>query len=573
MAITANSGAVSAYSGYSPPTINGQSAYDLQKQQAASSNEAQRQAQQAAMKRRMAAQGLSGSGIEEKGARNTDVAAEQANATQQGAIDQTELTAAEADQQAALQRAAQEQLQTESIASQEQMQGTQIGATAALQTQQIGSQQAMQGTQIAATSALQTQQIASTEKIQSDAQAIQEQGMTIEQAQLEGYTDANGNHVIGSAELAAQGLSVQQAQVEGYTDPTTGEHVPGTNELTALGQSNQLNIALIGANEQTTLQQMVNSQQTGMADLNEAVTLYNQQVTTTAKSYYDMGAAKQQLTPDQLTALQQSDPISYASYQDGLAGRSLTEWQNSVTNATNYQNALLLDASKMLGTPGGQAAITSIFNETTGTGVTAPTTTGTSGTGSTTSSTGTSSATPSVAGNPAFIQNATPGNITSAGNTTSPLSQAETQKALQTINSFNPNVLSKYDFSTGQIYTNVSDFNNPAYTDGDNMVFTNSVTTMDHNTGGQMTVPPGAYTVTLVDATRKKDNTSDTFGASTVSQPIKITRLVNKDDPSLTYDVYQEDIGNSSTDTNLLSLQGAWNNKLNPLSSDFWNSL
>jgi hypothetical protein len=606
MAITANSGAVSAYSGYSPPTINGQNAYDLQSQQAATSNEAQRQSQQAALARRMAAQGLSGSGIEEKGTRNTDVAAETANAQQQGAIQQTELTQAEADQQAALQRAAQEQLQSESIAAQEQMQqagfgsqsalqtqeigaqeqmqqagfgsqaslqAAQLASQAALQGQEIGAQETMQGTQIGATAALQTQQIASTEKIQADAQAIQQQGMTIEQAQLEGYTDANGNFVIGSAELAAQGLTVQQAQVEGYTDPTTGQHVPGSNELTAMGQTNQMNIAQLGANEQTTLQQMVNSQQTGMADLNEGITLYNQQVTATAKSYYDQGVAKTVIDPATLANLQQTDPISYQSYEDGLAGRSLTEWQNGVTNATNYQNALLLDASKMLGTPGGQAAITSIFNETTGTGVTAPTTTGTSGTGSTTSSTGTSSATPSVAGNPAFIQNATPGNITSAGNTTSPLSQAETQKALQTINSFNPNDLSKYDFSTGQIYTNVSDFNNPAYTDGDNMVFTNSVTTMDHNTGGQMTVPPGAYTVTIVDATRNKDNTSDTFGSSTVSQPIKITRLVNKDDPSLTYDVYQEDIGSSSTDTNLLSLQGAWNNKLNPLSSDFWNSL
>jgi hypothetical protein len=450
MAITANSGAVSAYSGYSPPTINGQNAYDLQSQQAATSNEAQRQSQQAALARRMAAQGLSGSGIEEKGIRNTDVAAETANAQQQGAIQQTELTQAEADQQAALQRAAQEQLQSESIAAQEQMQqagfgsqsalqtqeigaqeqmqqagfgsqaslqAAQLASQAALQGQEIGAQETMQGTQIGATAALQTQQIASTEKIQADAQAIQQQGMTIEQAQLEGYTDANGNHVAGTAEIQAAGLTIEEAQTEGYYTDSTGhvvpagtpgaKYVPGTlaiqsqaqqttqqnaqgyftdasgntvsagtpgavyhagtlvqgqeSILAAVGYSVDANgnIVPAGTPGSTAIPGTIST----TADVNEAVTQTNDLITATAKSYYDQGQAKIVIDPATLANLQQTDPISYQSYEDGLAGRSLTEWQNGVTQALNYQSTLLTSEDYKTD-PNFSANVNSIFQAT-----------------------------------------------------------------------------------------------------------------------------------------------------------------------------------------------------------------
>jgi len=65
----------------------------------------------------------------------------------------------------------------------------------------------------------------SREKIAQDEILIKQQGLTLEQARLYGYTDAAGNHVSGTAELAAKALGLQEKTLElqkqelfGYTD-------------------------------------------------------------------------------------------------------------------------------------------------------------------------------------------------------------------------------------------------------------------------------------------------------------------------------------------------------------------
>ena len=584
---------VNAGTDYNPPTSNGQNAYDLQRQQIAAKNEAARKQQQDALKRRMAAQGIQDSGIEEKGVRNTDVAAEQANASEQGQVDVSQLQSVEAAEQAELQREEQEKLQAESIGAQEQMQGTQIASTEKLAGKQIASTETMQEKQLAqSASQFATQQdfnkwaaqqgfneqdatrawqsaentkaqqagltqattitgmnIASQEKMAADSNAIAEQGLTLQQAAQQGYTGADGKHVMGSLELQAQGLTLEQAQTEGYTDPITKQHVPGTNELTAMGQTNQFNIAQLDVDSSKTLEGMREAWQTGQTTLEYTLQQQNNLITATAKSYYDMGMAKQVLDPTTLANLQKTDPISYQSYLDGQAGRSLTEWQKNVTDQTSYRDALLLDASKILGTPGGAAAINKIFSETTGTGFTP--------------ATASSATSPQTE---AYFDPTT-GKIVQIA-TTAPASNTTT-------GTFNAADLSKYDLSKGQVYTDTVDFDNPAYTDGDNMVFTkdtaSNMTNKLTGTNFNTTVPAGVYTVTKVDATEDRKNTSDTMGTQKVSQPVKITRLVNKDDPSKTYDVYSEDVGDATGNkTNLLTFEGAWNNAANPLSETFW---
>ena len=108
--------------------------------------------------------------------------------------------------------------------------------------------------------------MALNQKIQSDTVYLQQQGIDINKATLEGYTDASGNHVMGSAEIAAQSFGLQTKTVQdtenalygttingqwvagslqnmsdaqknqaaslyGYTDPVSGQHVAGTLEI------------------------------------------------------------------------------------------------------------------------------------------------------------------------------------------------------------------------------------------------------------------------------------------------------------------------------------------------------
>ncbi|OEU44433.1 MAG: hypothetical protein BBJ60_00060 [Desulfobacterales bacterium S7086C20] len=80
-------------------------------------------------------------------------------------------------------------------------------------------------------------QIASTEKIQADKTDILQQGLTLQEAELYGYTNANGNHIAGTAERAAADLGLrtdtlelQRQELFGYTDEN-GVHHPGKYDL------------------------------------------------------------------------------------------------------------------------------------------------------------------------------------------------------------------------------------------------------------------------------------------------------------------------------------------------------
>ena len=129
-----------------------------------------------------------------------------------------------------------------------------------LSQDQYNSMKAVAGT------TFQSATMALNQKIQSDTVYLQQQGIDINQATLEGYTDASGNHVAGSAELAAQSFGLQTKTVQdtenalygttingqwvsgslqnmsetqknqaaslyGYTDPISGQHVAGSLEI------------------------------------------------------------------------------------------------------------------------------------------------------------------------------------------------------------------------------------------------------------------------------------------------------------------------------------------------------
>jgi hypothetical protein len=96
---------------------------------------------------------------------------------------------------------------------------------------------------------------------------LQKQGLTLQEAQLKGYNNPDGTHVMGNLETAAAQLGLQaktvQAQSDeayanisnmtadqqnkvktlyGYTDPTTGKHIAGSLELNQIQVNGDLEI-------------------------------------------------------------------------------------------------------------------------------------------------------------------------------------------------------------------------------------------------------------------------------------------------------------------------------------------
>jgi hypothetical protein len=75
---------------------------------------------------------------------------------------------------------------------------------------------------------------AGTMDLQQSELEIKQQGMTLEEAGMKGYTDTNGNHVAGSLEIASSQLDLagktyqdQHNELFGYYNNDTGTYVPG----------------------------------------------------------------------------------------------------------------------------------------------------------------------------------------------------------------------------------------------------------------------------------------------------------------------------------------------------------
>ena len=140
---------VSNNAGYTPATSNGQNAYDIQRQQIQSQSEQQRLAAQNALKRRLAAQGISDSGVNVASQNTIDTTAAQNEGAALSNVDTQQLQAAQAAQTAAQQFGYQTALQGQSIAGtqsaimtqggvQSGLLGTQYGLMGGLAAQQAG---------------------------------------------------------------------------------------------------------------------------------------------------------------------------------------------------------------------------------------------------------------------------------------------------------------------------------------------------------------------------------------------------------------------------------------------------
>ena len=130
----------------------------------------------------------------------------------------------------------------------------------------IASGEKIAGMNISSNQTIAAMQIASAQSLAKDSNYLTQQGIDLQKASVQGYTDASGNHVMGSAEIAAQSFGLQTKTVQdtenalygttingqwvsgslqnmsdtqkqqaaalyGYTDPVTGQHVAGSLEI------------------------------------------------------------------------------------------------------------------------------------------------------------------------------------------------------------------------------------------------------------------------------------------------------------------------------------------------------
>jgi hypothetical protein len=175
---------------------------------------------------------------------------------------------------------------------------SQLAANTELAKLGIASSEKIAGMNISSNENIAHLQIDSAERLAKDKNWLDQQGINLQSAAFYGYDDANGNHVMGSSEIAAkrfglesdtlelqreeltrkydllsaedkraadsfygydttdesgntvhhlgsadlaakaadiqaQGLSLEEAQLKGYTDPATGEHIKGNLETAA----------------------------------------------------------------------------------------------------------------------------------------------------------------------------------------------------------------------------------------------------------------------------------------------------------------------------------------------------
>lgn len=119
----------------------------------------------------------------------------------------------------------------------------------------ITSGETIAGMRISADKDLATMQINAAASLAKDENFLKQQGIDIQKASVQGYTDSDGNHVMGSAEIAAKTFGLQSTQVAdsqkelfGWTDSQGVYHKGKMDLLSAEDKRNAE--ALYGYNDQ-----------------------------------------------------------------------------------------------------------------------------------------------------------------------------------------------------------------------------------------------------------------------------------------------------------------------------------
>jgi hypothetical protein len=355
----------------------GQSAYDMQRQQLEAASQRNQELRRDALQRQFGIQGIADSGINLKQQRIAATEGQQALMGGMQNIGIAELGEAEKARQAALQRL--------------------YGAEA-------------QGQQLSSSERIAQAGIASSEKVNQNKDWLAQQGIDLQSASLYGFTDANGNHVDGTADIASKTLGLQSRTLEdqekelfgymgtdssgnityipgkmnamngsdrraadelyGYWDENLGMHIPGTLELQK--DSNDIQrqgmtleearikgydrtnpdgsithvmgtneIAAYEVDQRKDIELLRQNFETGLLAKQQIIDASKLLTAQRSARYYSMGKNGTPIDPSELQTIQLNDPLAYESYLAGKEGKSESEIADLVKTTQAYRESVL----------------------------------------------------------------------------------------------------------------------------------------------------------------------------------------------------------------------------------------
>lgn len=373
-------------------------------------------------------------------------------------------------------------------------------------------------------------EIASREKIAADENAIKQQGLTLQQAELQGYTDPiTGKHVKGTLEIKNDEIGIQAKTFEsaekelwGWTDEKGVTH-PGKYDMMTAEQKQKadqlygyqdkdgnwvmgsLEIDKYKADMEPQLIKLRAAAEMDTLTFRDMLDQKVEERKATSDRYYNQGLSGTKLSDTELANLKTTNSMAYNAYLSGVSGKAVADYKREQEVESNYEKARALEFSNLVGTPYYKDQIDALYNELSG------------------------------------------GKIGKSSVTTPAQTAGQSNSSNKSVD------MSGSWKSTTDLVGLVK---------GQNIY----VPTSTKTTKGQE-VPPGSYKVEVVNE-KRKTWTNEVQGYR--DTPKDVTYLVDKNDPTKRYEVEAVNAGKQEKEKGFVDY--FWNNKANPLSSDFWDT-
>jgi hypothetical protein len=180
------------------------------------------------------------------------------------------------------------------------------------------------------------------------------------QAQLnENIRQFNTSTGVDRERLAAE-IQMSENELESATNRLQMQ-LDNDRTLEGMRFTNQYDLETLRQTGERTMAEINNQLQQGTLDYQWANDQRTALDNARAMAYYNQGVSGQDLTPEELTYLQQSDPLAYFSYQSGRSGetQATVEFQQSLLR--EYMNGMILNLSDQLGTPDFANGLAQVF--------------------------------------------------------------------------------------------------------------------------------------------------------------------------------------------------------------------
>ena len=219
-------------------------------------------------------------------------------------------------------------------------------------------------------------------QIAADAFGLKSRELADQEAELFGYVNpTTGEFVPGKMELLTNEDKRAAANLYGYEDPFTGQHVMGTLELQAdkntierqgltiqearvKGYTNskgehvmgELELGKFSEENKTNILKLEYQLKSGLMDKQQVIDTDKLVQQERAERYYNLGKSGV-VDPPELNYLLHTDPLAYEAYMAGKAGKTFDDVQRSVDMTNKYRATQI----ENLDDPATQEVITKMF--------------------------------------------------------------------------------------------------------------------------------------------------------------------------------------------------------------------